>query len=67
MNIMQSNGEAAGQEVPHVHFHVQPRWSDDGMFREYAASTHPPRSQLSEMANRIQAALPQTITGQGNS
>ncbi|MFB6152310.1 MAG: HIT family protein [Haloarculaceae archaeon] len=25
-----NNGEAAGQEVPHVHGHVVPRFSDDG-------------------------------------
>lgn len=24
------NGEAAGQEVPHLHIHVVPRWPDDG-------------------------------------
>ncbi|MEF8828817.1 MAG: HIT family protein, partial [Haloarcula sp.] len=25
-----NNGEAAGQEVPHVHGHIVPRFSDDG-------------------------------------
>ena len=57
MNIFQSNGEAAGQEVPHVHFHVQPRWLDDGMLRVYANSAHPPRRDLDEMARRVEAAL----------
>ena len=31
MNIIQSTGNAATQTVPHVHFHVVPRWADDPM------------------------------------
>ena len=29
-NILQNDGEPAGQIVPHVHFHVIPRRADDG-------------------------------------
>jgi histidine triad (HIT) family protein len=29
INIIQNNGAAAGQEVPHVHFHIIPRIQDD--------------------------------------
>ncbi len=29
INIMSSNGEAAGQEVPHLHIHIIPRFKDD--------------------------------------
>lgn len=29
LNIIQSNGEAASQSVPHVHVHVLPRWEND--------------------------------------
>ena len=28
-NIVQNNGEAAGQTVRHVHFHIVPRWNGD--------------------------------------
>ena len=28
-NILQNNGEAAGQTVHHLHFHIVPRWSGD--------------------------------------
>jgi histidine triad (HIT) family protein len=29
-NVAFNNGEAAGQEVPHVHCHIIPRFEDDG-------------------------------------
>jgi len=31
VNILQNNGPAAGQEVPHVHVHIIPRFEDDGV------------------------------------
>ena len=30
MNIIQNNKEVAGQAVPHVHFHLVPRYKGDG-------------------------------------
>lgn len=30
MNLVQNNGEAAGQTVKHFHMHVIPRYTDDG-------------------------------------
>jgi len=31
LNLLQANGKAAGQEVPHVHFHLIPRRPGDGL------------------------------------
>ena len=31
MNVIQSTGTAATQTVPHVHFHIVPRWNKDPM------------------------------------
>ena len=33
LNLFQSTGQAAGQEVPHFHVHLVPRWRDDGVLR----------------------------------
>jgi histidine triad (HIT) family protein len=30
MNLLQANGPAAFQSVPHFHIHVIPRWANDG-------------------------------------
>jgi len=31
LNLIQNNGEAAGQLVHHAHFHLVPRFADDGL------------------------------------
>lgn len=35
INILQNNGEAAGQTVFHLHIHVIPRWENDNVQFEY--------------------------------
>ncbi len=42
INILQSNGEDAGQVIKHVHFHLIPRFPDDGLIKL------PPQSDLDE-------------------
>ena len=35
VNIVQNNGEAAGQTVHHFHVHVIPRWAGDGAINDW--------------------------------
>jgi histidine triad (HIT) family protein len=58
VNVWQSNGEAAGQEVFHVHFHVLPRQRGDEMLRFYPRRPdYPERTELDALAARIGAAV----------
>ena len=55
-SIMQFNGEAGGQTVFHLHFHVIPRWTG----REMKGHGHAPMAdmeQLKALAERIAAVL----------
>ena len=59
VNIWQSNGAAAGQEVSHVHLHVFPRILADG-FGAFAYPTPPQdtaRTRLHELAQRIREKI----------
>ncbi len=45
-NILQNNGQAAGQAVDHVHFHVIPRKEGDGLgYRWHAKDYEPGRAE----------------------
>lgn len=39
-NILINNGSAAGQEVPHLHIHVIPRYKDDGQKFGFAHASY---------------------------
>ena len=53
-NILQNNGRVAGQEVPHVHFHIIPRRAGDGLGYRWNAKPAD-HGALAELAQRISA------------
>jgi len=55
INVLLADGEAAGQEVFHVHFLVIPRLKGDSM-RITANWTKPDRDELDEIAEKIRLA-----------
>lgn len=58
LNVWQSTGEAAGQEVFHLHLHVMPRQTGDTLFRPYTELPPPtPRATLDALADELRAQL----------
>ncbi len=60
INFFLADGEAAMQEVFHVHLHVLPRFKDDGFGLNFPPRffQEPARLELDQAAAAIRAALP---------
>ena len=64
VNIIQSNGEAATQTVPHVHFHVVPRWTDDRMVLDWPTAEESVPStdtELDDIRGKLQPLPVETL------
>lgn len=59
VNLFLADGEAAGQDVFHVHLHVFPRFRGDGFGLRFGPGygKRPPRSRLDELAEQIREQL----------
>lgn len=57
VNIMQNNGKAAGQEVPHIHVHVIPRFNDDGHHWNWNAGKYDDFDEMAELAGKMRECL----------
>jgi histidine triad (HIT) family protein len=53
LNVIQSNGEAATQTVPHLHIHVVPRWHGDEVGPIWPPETHYTEGQKNEAWDAI--------------
>jgi histidine triad (HIT) family protein len=56
IQIMQFNGDAAGQTVFHIHFHIIPRWHDMTL-KSHAKGVMADLSDLRDTAARITAKI----------
>jgi histidine triad (HIT) family protein len=56
LNLLQANGAAAFQSVPHFHLHVIPRWVRDGKGFDWTPVPGD-RAQIAAVGERLRAAL----------
>lgn len=52
MNLVQNNGEVAGQTVSHFHLHMIPRYKDDGQHINWVPGS-PTQEELEAVQNQI--------------
>ena len=57
LNLLQANGAAAFQSVPHFHLHLIPRWNGDGKGFDWKPVPGD-RARIQAAAEKIRAALP---------
>ncbi len=57
INLFLADGEVAGQEIPHAHIHVLPRFADDGFGLSIRYEPPPARERLDEYAELIRSEL----------
>ena len=56
LNLLQANGAAAFQSVPHLHFHLIPRWTGDGKGFDWPLVAGD-RGRIAAAAEQIRGAL----------
>jgi histidine triad (HIT) family protein len=56
LNILQANGEAAFQSVPHFHLHLIPRWKGDGKGFDWKLVAGD-RAKIIAVGEQLRAAL----------
>jgi histidine triad (HIT) family protein len=57
VNIHQANGESAGQVVPHLHFHVIPRFKEDGHHWNWRGKAYNDMASMQAIGAKISGAI----------
>ena len=58
VNVTQANGKVAGQVVPHIHFHVIPRFDGDGHRWNWNPGEYASQDEAAQYAEKMRSSLP---------
>jgi len=64
VNVLQNNGELAGQVIPHVHVHVIPRFKGDKVTINYSGLVELKDEQFDEIQKRLISKAKELATGE---
>lgn len=59
INVTQANGKTAGQIVPHIHFHVIPRFEDDKHSWNWIPGKYDSTEEMNDKAESIRKGMNQ--------
>lgn len=57
INVTQANGSAAGQVVPHIHFHIIPRFDSDGKSHNWSHTAYSDNDEMAAFAEKIKESI----------
>lgn len=57
VNLHQANGAAAGQVVPHIHFHVIPRYNDDNHHWNWNGKEYNSTEEMTEVGEKLKREM----------
>lgn len=63
VNVHQANGVAAGQVVPHLHFHVIPRFADDGHHWNWHGHAYAGMAAMQALGSKLHNAIDKPTLG----
>ena len=58
ITVLQLNGKASDQLVPHLHVHIMPRWENDGLTLSNWEMKPGDMDELKDIAEKVQEHLP---------
>ncbi len=58
VTVLQLNGRASGQVVPHLHIHIMPRWNNDGLSVSSWEMKPGDMEQIKDIAQKVKEHLP---------
>lgn len=61
LNVIQSNGEAATQSVPHLHVHLVPRWDGDAMGPIWPNQAEYSEAEKDQAFERVRGAVERLV------